>query len=808
LFFMSIKDGKSNNEELYEIDAMLSGVEPDDTSVEDILSEVYGTKPAEAPESEETAPPEPQEPEEQEATPAEEPPAKKVVPIPVITDDDSDPPDIFAEPSRKKARQNVVSFPGGEKSDPQKKPAAPAQPISTELPQELLDAVFDEVASEKPEGYTPRKPRKRPTVKPSAPPAAAPEDYRAAAPAVEPQPQHAPEEGRISKLKAKADAFADSMFSQAAGTDEETEMAERYIPGTDVEQLPPDIPEETEPPKKEPKPKRERPPKKDCPPQKMARIYFSGLRFMAQRLRIMTILTLISAYLTVGSETFIPIPSVLTTQPRILVIIQLVLLAVSLVFSFDTIRGSFIKLKNRLFGLDTLASVSVLFTVADAVLFCVTERSGPLPYCTAAQLVLLCYTWGNYDRKMANYLACRQASHTPNPLRVTKDHKLWNNRDTFTKADGDAHNFGAQMQAPSGADLLQTKFAPFLLIAGILLGALAGLRSGHPERILWCLSAILTAAAPLSGLLCYGQPWLRLTQRLEKSGSAVAGWPGIDSASGAGGVLITDSDLYPPETVKISGMRKYGDVPLEKVTSCAASLIRMSGSGLTELFENLVEDQGGFARHVDNFQCYEAGGLSGTIRGELVLVGNVNFMTMMDVPLPQDLKVKNAVYCAIDGSLRGIFAVNYLKSSTVKPAVQALMQTKLIPVLVPRDFNVTPAEIRQRLRIPVEKMEYPPVERRLELSDPDQEHNETLCALMNRDSIETYAETIVGCRRMGKFMYASCLLALLASLVGLVLGFFLTSMAAFTSLSATNLLIFLLIWLVPSLMLSGNVNRY
>ena len=260
--------------------------------------------------------------------------------------------------------------------------------------------------------------------------------------------------------------------------------------------------------------------------------------------------------------------------------------------------------------------------------------------------------------------------------------------------------------------------------------------------------------------------------------------------------------------MQVNGVRLYGDVPLEKLTSCAASLIRMSGSGLTGLFEELVEDQGGFARHVDNFQCYEAGGLSGSIRGELVMVGNANFMTMMDVPLPQELKVKNAVFCSIDGSLRGIFALNYRKSSVVRPAIQSLLQAKLIPVLVPRDFNVTPAEIRQRLRIPVEKMEYPPVERRLELTDPDQEHNETLCALMTRDAIDTYAETIVGCRRMRKIMYSSCILALVASITGLLLGYFLTSMAAFTSLTATNLLIFLLIWLVPSLMLSGKINRY
>ena len=804
---MSVKDEKTTNEEIYEIDTMLSDVEPADDSIEDILSEVYGKKASDDPVPSQTDVPSESEESPEEDAPSEDAIPQNVVTLPpVIRDDDEDNTAIFSQASEKKSRQKVVSLPvNGNAASTGAKPRGTVRPISTDLPQELLDSVFDGVASDRPEGYTPRRPRKRPEHKPSA----SNEDYRAAAPTVEPPPQHAAEEGRIAKLKAKADAFADSMFSQAGGTDEDTEMAERYIPGTDEEQLPPEPPEEERPKKKpEPKPRRERPAKKDFPPQKMARICSAGLRFMARRLHIITFLTLISAYLTVGYETALPFPSALSQQPRIVTIVQLVLLGVSLVLSFDTVRNSFVRFKDRLFCLDTVASISVLFTIADAIFFCVTGRDGPLPYCTPAQLVLLCYTWGAYDRKLANYLACRQASHTPEPLRVTKDHKLWNARDTFTKTKGDAHGFSAQIQAPSGAEQLQTKVAPFILLAGVLLSVLACVPSGHTERILWCLSAILTVAAPLGGLLCYGQPWLRLTQRLEKSGSSVAGWPGIRSAAGPGGILITDSDLYPAGTVQVNGVRLYGDVPLEKLTSCAASLIRMSGSGLTSLFEELVEDQGGFARHVDNFQCYEAGGLSGSIRGELVMVGNANFMTMMDVPLPQELKVKNAVFCSIDGSLRGIFALNYRKSSVVRPAIQSLLQAKLIPVLVPRDFNVTPAEIRQRLRIPVEKMEYPPVERRLELTDPDQEHNETLCALMTRDAIDTYAETIVGCRRMRKIMYSSCILALVASITGLLLGYFLTSMAAFTSLTATNLLIFLLIWLVPSLMLSGKINRY
>ena len=51
-------------------------------------------------------------------------------------------------------------------------------------------------------------------------------------------------------------------------------------------------------------------------------------------------------------------------------------------------------------------------------------------------------------------------------------------------------------------------------------------------------------------------------------------------------------------------------------------------------------------------------------------------------------------------------------------------------------------------------------------------------------------------------------LASLGSLVGLLLAFYLTYMGAYASLSAANLLVFLIMWLVPTPLISGMVNKY
>lgn len=828
---MAENSGKPNNE-LFELNDLLAGVEPSEESLEDIMAEVYGKKPAadtppsapaegasDAPQEPEADSDAPQGPVLVSSTPWKpSTPAEVTIP-PVVRDDDEDQPDVLSDPEpQKRGRGKLVAFPGTrppqEPEETEAEAAAPPQdeqpdtpsawvePKPGDLPPVLIDAALeDEEEEHRPDGFTPGKRPKIKELKQSA--VDRHEDYRAK---LEPEEEHGAREpvqklSRLAQLRAKLDRFSDSMFSQAASTDEDTEMAEKYIPGTDEEVS-------AEPPKKVKRPKRVLPPAEDMAPQLLSRIYYTGLNFMNRRVILLFLLSFVSGYLAIAGDTQLPLPGVLAANPTLLAALELLLLGWAIVFSLDVIWMGITSLRDRLLTLHTVADAAILFTVVDALVYCLAGRDGPAPYSAPAILILFCLTWGGYDKKLANYRASRQAAFSQEPQRITKDEKLWNARDTFTKERGDTRDFGAQIQAPNGAELMQARVAPIVLLAAFLLAFLASVGRGRPEQLLWCLSAILIASSPLSALLCYGQPWLRLTRRLEKSGAAVAGWPGVKASAGDAGVLITDLDLYPTGTVQFNGIKVYGDISLEKLVGCAASLIRVSGSGLTDLFDGLVRTQGGFYRRVDDFQCYEAGGLSGNIRGEQIMVGSAAFMTVMDIPLPQDLKVKNAVFCAIDGSLRGIFALNYAKTNTVRPAMISLLRAKLIPVLVPRDFNVTPAMVRQKLKIPVEKMEYPPVERRLELTEPDQDHDITLCALLSRENVESYAETIVGCRRLRSTVRSSSVLCLVASFVGLALSYYLTTVQAFVSLSPTNVLLFLVLWLIPTLLISGNVNRY
>ena len=131
-------------------------------------------------------------------------------------------------------------------------------------------------------------------------------------------------------------------------------------------------------------------------------------------------------------------------------------------------------------------------------------------------------------------------------------------------------------------------------------------------------------------------------------------------------------------------------------------------------------------------------------------MGSAAFMKLMEIQLPPGLNVKNAVFCAIDGELAGIFALNYTLPDTVFPrSGMRLIREKVGPVLATRDFNLIPAMLRQRFKLAADKMDFPPVERRRELSDPDQPHSEMLTALLCREGLLPY-------RRVHRCRHAAC----------------------------------------------------
>lgn len=606
----------------------------------------------------------------------------------------------------------------------------------------------------------------------------------------------------LRRLLHRAEEFSGHMFEQAQ-LDQEQRRAERHLPGVDLEEELEEDEAQARPQKDACAPKGKRvqaPP--DVPPQELAAEYGQGLRGLSIRRVLVLLLALPLLLASLLSSSMLAVPN----QEKLTVWLPLLCAGVqlaALLLSYDLLADGF-----RHWGVNTLISIAGLLALADGLTMnWLNTREGSLPYSLISVLALAAGLWGRYMERSSLRSACRTAAAAKEPYRVTLDPCRWDGRGAFTKWPGDITGFGSQIQAPSGTARLFRRLSPPLLLACVLFSLLSVLASGQAELLIWNLSATTCACAGLASALAFALPYRLSTRRLTGGSAALAGWDGIRRQAKNACILLGDHDLFPPGAVALNGVKIFPNYSMDRVVSYAATLIRESGCGLERIFYEYLRSQGAVYRRAQRTVCYE-GGVSAVIRADQVLVGDASFMRLMEISLPQGLNVKNAVFCAINGELAGIFALNYGLHATVRPSLTALVSNHISPVLATRDFNVTPAMLTQRFKLPGNRLAFPPQERRRELSDQGLSHEEPLVCLLCREGIGPLTEAVVGAKRLYAAVRLNTGLAAAGAVIGLLLAFYLTAQTAFSSLSVLNLLIFHLAWLVPILLISGWVNRY
>ena len=485
--------------------------------------------------------------------------------------------------------------------------------------------------------------------------------------------------------------------------------------------------------------------------------------------------------------------------------VQCAVLLVCLVLTALSCRHVFLKgfgmLLRRRCVAELLVSLSALVSGLDCAARLLDGQPGEtMPYASVSCLALVFAQWGVRRESKGNYDMLRAASLDEEP-----PYLVANTLQGACKQRGDVPGFFTTAARSDAATLWQTALLPAFLAAALVF---AGLSSAGQERggdFLLNLSAILPAAATFSLPLCWALPWSKLSEHLQKTGCAVAGWSGAQKISSRRRMIVTDTDLFPPGTVQLNGRKLYGETQ-EQAVSLAASMARAAGSGLERLFNNLVRSEGGRYEKVDDFSFYEEGGWSGTVKGESVLMGRASFMRKMNVRLPADVNLPTGVFLAVDGELRAAFAVKYTPSENVAFALKLMQRSRIQPILASRDPNITPALIKRKFSRGAH-MEYPGLSERIALSEAEKDRDFPR-ALLFREGLLPYAETVAGSLRLCKAVRRAAAISLLGSWAGTLLTFYLTSLGAYELLNPLALEVFLLLWTLPVLLMADWTGRY
>ena len=399
------------------------------------------------------------------------------------------------------------------------------------------------------------------------------------------------------------------------------------------------------------------------------------------------------------------------------------------------------------------------------------------------------------------------AASVARPYVVTQDANVMAGKPGFRKWLGSPKGFGSQMRTTSQADAKFQKLTPVLMTACVCLALLTTVAHHQPKLVLWSLSALFTASATLGAPLALNLPFQFFSGKLTEQGVALAGQPGLDAVKGGRAAVLLDGDLYPPGTVSLLKSEPLSELPIDRVLGYTASLIRASGSGLSSLFDWALRTAGGKSVTVEKLVLQD-GGLIGQAQGQHVLVGNSDFMSKQNIALPTGIKYTNRVFCAVDRELIGMFELRYALHPSIVPSLKALLAHRIAPLLATRDFNINPNRMRLSDRLPKDELTYPDVQRRVELSSPNQPHGQTIVALLCREGMAPFSLALIASKRIRRAAGFSSFFVRLSACVGVILTATLSSAGALGAMSAWHMTLFLLLWFMPVLFLSLWTTQY
>lgn len=463
-------------------------------------------------------------------------------------------------------------------------------------------------------------------------------------------------------------------------------------------------------------------------------------------------------------------------------------------------KGAKLLLRGRCTG-ELLIALSSLVSAADCVCRLMeNQRMDAVPYASVSCLALTFALWGCQRESGGMYDTFRSASLDDAPPYLVTD-----TPQGACKQRGAVPGFYTAAVRDNGAVLWQTAFLPLVLAASVVFAGLSSLGQNRGDDFFLNWSAILAAGASFALPLGWGLAYGNLARQLQKAGCAVAGWSGAERVSRRRKMILTDTDLFPPGTMQLAGVKVFGEV-LSVAVSYAASMARAAGSGLERLFDELLRSELGSYEEVSGFAFYEEGGWSGTIRGESILMGTASFMRKMDVRLPGDINLKTGLFVSVDHHLIAVFAVKYNASENVDFALRMMTRSRVFPILAARDPNIAPELLRRKFHKGV-KVEFPDLTTRVALSEAEKDRGLPR-ALIFREGLLPYAETVVGSRRMCRAVRRSTIFSLLGSAAGTLLTFYLVFLQQYTLLTPLALELFLLLWTLPVLLMVDWAGRY
>ena len=532
----------------------------------------------------------------------------------------------------------------------------------------------------------------------------------------------------------------------------------------------------------------------ELPPKKAAKYYSGSVNSLRVRFRLSLVPAAALLWISLGLPAFGALGTGLKVTSLVCLVLQLSLVMLGL----DIFTAGIMSLVRGRPGILSLAAVANIAAALDAATsYAVGTAGWGCPMCGAAGLAMLFALWGALLEARALRFSAKARELAEDASGVYAERGVEGREGSvLIKSANAPKSWLRRCEEPDAVENFFSSASPWLLLAALILSAAATAITGRWTYFFRILAAATACTAPFAAFFACALPYFLLALRAYRHGAAVAGWPGMRDIGRAVGMVVTDSDLFPADSIKISSIRILDGARPEDIISDAGSVVIASGSGLASAFTELLRRNGCALRRVENFCCHEGGGLTALIAGEEVLCGSAGFMRLMGVLVPQKLADKSAVFVSVNGELSGIFTIEYTPVPSVGKALFGCLRNRRSTIFAVRDFLVTPLLLHRKYKVPTEGFDFPLFSERYAVSAVQPEDDNPACALLGREGLGGFME-ISGCgRRCYLAAMLGTVLSAAASVAGVLLAFALYAFGG--GLGVNWLIAYMALWLIPS----------
>ncbi len=540
----------------------------------------------------------------------------------------------------------------------------------------------------------------------------------------------------------------------------------------------------------------------EMPAGQAARYY--GSCAPALRLRTMAAgaLCLLMLWIAVGSALGAGIPWRLAENVRTATLVSLVAGITVLILGLDVLTSGFLSAFRGYPGAESLIALASVAAALDSVLV-ISSGGGErgIPYLSAAACSVFFALWGAWRSAEGFHDTFFTIYHNPEPTVVVREEVPGRKGSLLRKLRKDPKGFLSRCETPSIAERMASSlFFPVLLGSAVLALIFCAVTKSVGS-FLHAFSLLTALGASFGWLFSFPVLFAGEAKRLMLLGCAAAGWAGAaDSGAQDTRLLLEDTDIFPADAVEIVGIRLLDKERAAEIVSVTGSMLSRAGAGTSAVFLELMRRNGAEPQEVEEFMPGE-GGYRGVIGGSRVRVGTVGYMHLSGVKIPDKLRAENAVYTAVDNTLAGVFLLRYRPLASVHEALRTLRRERRKPVFAGKDFNLDPQLLRRRFGVSPEGFEFPPLPDRCALTDGLTGETTAVVGILPEDTMEPFVELTESCRRLSVWGRVCAWCCVLSMLIGAVLFLAVCAKGGWTAAASWKLTLYMLAWLLPTLIL-------